>query len=102
MLAHRLGRGIPVRHHDGWWWPDVWHVVFTVALIAVLVLLAVWLVTSIRRTQSAQAPAAPIPPAASSEDAALREARMRYARGEITREQYLQISEDLSGPTASG
>jgi uncharacterized membrane protein len=34
-------------------------------------------------------------------DGALAEARMRYARGEIAREDYLRITEDLGAPEAS-
>jgi uncharacterized membrane protein len=33
-----------------------------------------------------------------SDDEAMETLRVRYARGEITREEFLQVSEDLGGP----
>jgi uncharacterized membrane protein len=75
---------------------DVFHVIFGIALLALVVLLAIWLVQSIRRTSLPTAYGSPLPGARA--DAALEEARVRYARGDITREQFLEISRDLGGP----
>ena len=72
------------------------HALFGIALLVVVILLAVWLVYSIRRTATPQSHAAAFPGA--RPDAALEEARVRYARGEITREQYIEIASDLGGP----
>jgi len=97
----RFGPRGPVElHHFGY---GVWHFVFMFAFFALVVLLAVWLVMSIRRGQMLPAGHAPgqhlaLPVA---EDAALREARMRYARGEMTREEFLQTSGDLGGPVTT-
>ena len=89
------------RAHEAWW-HDSAHVVLALLLIALVVLAVVLL---IRRTSS---PA--VPPAGSvadggsgrgtadpSSDAAVAELRMRYARGEIDREGYLQSFADLTG-----
>jgi putative membrane protein len=79
----------------------VLHFVFAFAILALIALLAVWLVMSIRRTQVAPAGGPALPPPA-TEDVAMREARMRYARGEMTREEFLQISSDLGGAPPEG
>src|SRR5207245_7964133 len=102
---HRFGPvwGLPRR--DLWWY-GFGHVIFTVVLVALAVALAVWLTNSQRRRSSAPPanpllpppgtpPVHPMPPGF---DAALNEARMRYARGELSREDFLRISEDLGGP----
>jgi uncharacterized membrane protein len=59
-----------------------------------LLLLAAGLVWAILRTRTTQPPAAA---AAPDVDPALAEARMRYARGELTREQFLEADADLRG-----
>lgn len=76
--------------------PSFLHVFFAAIVIAVLVALAVWLVMSLTRTRQLPPPphALPLP---GPGDPALMEARIRYARGELTREQYLEIAGDLTG-----
>jgi putative membrane protein len=91
-MPDRFFPGYPVRRFGGG--VEIFHIIFMVLLIAALVMLVVWLVTSFRRGQLLHEHA---PPARSATDAALQEARMRYARGEMTREEFLQISTDLGG-----
>lgn len=78
---------------------DVLHWIFTLAFLALVVILAVWLIQNMRRPAMVGGPASrPLPPRPmSSVETALAEARMRYARGEMTREQFLQINADLGG-----
>jgi putative membrane protein len=66
------------------------NLVITLAMIVALVLLVVWIV---RRTSSPSAQTSPQVPStgASPKDIA----QMRYARGEINREEYQQILADL-------
>jgi hypothetical protein len=65
------------------------HFLLTMLVIGGLAAVITLLVLNLRRQpQRIDAP---------PHDAALNEARMRYARGELTREQYLQISADLGG-----
>ncbi len=69
-------------------------------LFLVLIGTVIWLVvpeTRRRRSQTVTTVATaggPVP------DTALEQLRMRYARSEITREEYLQIAQDLGGPAA--
>jgi uncharacterized membrane protein len=74
---------------------EVFHIIFMVLLFAAIAMLVVWLVTGARRGHFMHEHATPARPSA---DTALQEARMRYARGEMTREEFLQISTDLGGP----
>ena len=80
--------GLYHRGHEGW------HVVVFLLIVAALVGLLVWLILSARRSPagSVVAPSGPSTP-----DRALDEARLRYARGETTREQYAQVVTDLGG-----
>src|SRR5438445_984403 len=85
-------RFFPGRHIGGD--VEVFHIIFMVLLIIAVVMLVVWLVTSFRRGQLLHEHGLPQRP---STDGALQEARMRYARGEMSREEFLQISTDLGG-----
>lgn len=75
-----------------------WSVLLLV-LVAALVGFLVWMVVS-GRNKSVPASSAPLPPASPTRpiDGALEHARMRYARGEMSREEYLQVVQDLGGP----
>ncbi|MFA5890807.1 MAG: SHOCT domain-containing protein [Actinomycetota bacterium] len=96
----RYPRQMP--HHDAWGGPDTLWVVLMVVLIAAFVGVLVWMVAN-ARSKSRPASAAvlpPPPPPALRSDGALEHARMRYARGEISREEFLQVVQDLGGPAA--
>jgi putative membrane protein len=83
--------------HDGW--ADAFHALSTIAFVALLILLVIAVVQWLRRGPHTLTPAvaAPAPTPRPATDQALSEARLRYARGELTREQFLQISMDLGG-----
>lgn len=80
------------RWADGGWW--LWGIV---PLLMLLLLggLIVWAVLRLSRP----VPAA-MPPAPPLRDPVLEEVRLRYARGEIDREEFLQRSRDLGAPQA--
>jgi len=82
----------------GWWWLGmIWMMLLPVLVLVLVVYLIVW------AARSAGGPAGRMP--RGTQEAALEIARLRYARGEITREQYLQLVEDLQrgpAPPASG
>ena len=90
-MPNRFFPGYPVRHGGG---VEVFHIIFSALFIAALVMLVVWLIQSSRRGHLFHEHAAPARPHV---DTALQEARMRYARGEMTREEFLQIATDLGG-----
>jgi putative membrane protein len=86
---HRYHEGLG---HGG---PMLGWLAFLVVLV-VLVGLAVW---AVRRITSTPAAAAPQSGATTPRpDPALEAARMRYARGEIGRDDYLRIAADLGSP----
>jgi putative membrane protein len=82
-------------HHNWWWgfWSHFLAFLFFLALIA----LVVWVV--VRLTNRPQATSmVPLGMAtALPRDPALEEVRLRYARGEMTREEFVQRSRDLGG-----
>jgi len=80
----------------GWWmiWGSVMMIVFWGGIIA----LAVWAVQSLTRREqgTAQGPSVgPVPGA--PRDQPLEIAKQRYAKGEITREEFEQMKRDLTG-----
>jgi uncharacterized membrane protein len=82
----------PVQH--GWFWFGWLMPLLFFALLAGLI---VWVV--LRTTRRPAAPAyatgwAP-PPARFGPDPALEQARLRYARGELSREDFFRVAEDL-------
>jgi putative membrane protein len=85
LLFHQGGR---VFDHDGWWFFGLVPFLFLLALIA----LAVWAVMRVtgRASAGVSVPAVRVDPA-------LEEVRLRYARGEVDREEYLQRARDLGG-----
>ena len=92
--GHGYGLGV-----IGWLIP----LLFLAALVALLVLLF----TRLRHplTMPPGTTHAPPPPPAPAPDAALAHARLRYARGEVSRDEYLQLAADLGGdvqPSAPG
>ncbi len=75
----------------GWgWWSPIWGIVmlvFWLLVLAGLGLVVLWFVRQIRPGE-----------AAAGRSRALEILQERYARGEITREQYEQMRRDLEGP----
>ncbi len=79
----------------GFWGPLSWigliiNAIIVIALIVALVILIVWAIRGLRR-RPVSTVISTTSPAMSAKDIA----QMRYARGEITREQYQQILTDL-------
>ncbi len=77
------------------WWGDVLAWLMPILLLGLLALLVAWVVVRLSRPT-------PGAPAAPASDPALEQARVRYARGEIDRETYLRLAEDLTGRPGSG
>ena len=81
----------PGWHHGGWMWGGGWPWMmvfmglFWVLLIALLALLGFWLVSQSQGRGPGRSPG----------NDALRIAQERYARGEISREEYEQLRRDL-------
>ena len=90
------GRGFVV-HHNWWWgfWAHFIPFLFFVGLIALVVWAVVRLSGRTLVPAMASAPAGFAP--AARGDAALEEVRLRYARGEMSREEFVQRSQDLGG-----
>lgn len=73
------------------WIGMIFGALFSLALLVGLILFIIWAV----RRMSKGSGAAPAAPAAQSQTAAKEILQARYARGEITREQYQEILADL-------
>jgi uncharacterized membrane protein len=82
-------------HGYGYGGVEIFHIIFLVLLFAAITMLVIWLVRGGRHGGVLHGHSTPV---RTSVDSALQEARMRYARGEMTREEFLQISTDLGGP----
>jgi uncharacterized membrane protein len=80
-----------------WWGFASWLV--PMLLIAVLVGVAVWLVGRAARPARGAGPTLVGTGGTAPPDPALEAARMRYARGEIGRDDFLRLSGDLGGRT---
>jgi uncharacterized membrane protein len=88
------------RYHDGWNYAG--HLLFgwliPLVIIAGLVVLAVW---AIRRMTPVPSSAVAAPTAGTPHtDPAVESARIRYAGGDLSREEYLRVVADLGAPVA--
>jgi len=89
--------------HGDWWGPFMG--ITMIVLLLLVAGLVVWALLRTGRQQPSAAPLAPgAPPASPPQrtDAAVEQARMRYAKGEIDRDQFLRIFRDLSGEGEPG
>jgi putative membrane protein len=77
----------------GWLWMLLWGL-FSIALLGLVVLALVWLARSVGSGSGQSSPGRE-PSAGGTAREAL---DLRYARGEISREEYLQARRDLEGP----
>jgi uncharacterized membrane protein len=86
------------RYHEGWdhGGPHLLGWLIPLIVVAGLAVLAVWAVR--RLTATPLPPALPRSGAVPQTDLALESARLRYAKGEISREDYLGIASDLGAP----
>ena len=95
----------PYHGHDAWWTAPL-HAVFVLLLVALLVIGVIWLVRRLSPVAAA-ATAPAVAPAlvggAAAIDPAVATLRMRYAKGEVSREDYQNAIQDLTGeaPSAS-
>jgi uncharacterized membrane protein len=105
-MDHGQGNGFywqeGARHaHDGWWDGPLHAIVFLL-LLALLVVGVVWLVRRLSPGAATQAavPAA-MPRAAVAADPAVAALRMRYAKGDVSREDFQHAMEDLTGAASA-
>ena len=85
------------RYHDHW--NHAGHLLGWLIPLVIIVALAVLTVWAVRRMSAPPASAAPTPaPGTPQSDPAVESARIRYARGEISREEFLRVVEDLGAP----
>jgi putative membrane protein len=94
---HMLHHGGRAFDGHGWWW-GFFGGILPMALFVVLIVVAVWAVLRLTRTPVSALAASVAPPG--RQDLALDEVRIRYARGEMSREEFAQRSRDLgaAGP----
>jgi putative membrane protein len=85
------GPGSGFGHHGFWFFGLV-----PLILWAILIGVAIWAVLRVTSRRSMVATTGPLP-AGPRPDAALEEVRLRYARGEMSREEFAQRSRDLGG-----
>lgn len=92
LLANHGGR---LFEHRGWWFLGG---LLPFLLLLALVGLAAWAILRMTSHGPTVVQATPAGAAAVSRfDGALEEVRLRYARGEMSREEFLQRSQDLGG-----
>jgi len=86
------GPGFPPVEHLGW---GIVHFVVPLVLFLVVIGVVVWAVLYLTSHRSPEVASVGGPP---PRDAAMEELRIRYARGEFAREEFVQRSVDLGGP----
>jgi putative membrane protein len=96
LLSHGPGRFPgPGFHHP--WWQGLLGTLLPLLLLLGLAALVVWAVLRVSDRRPPAALTSPPPWPARPADNALELARLRYARGEMSREEFLQVSSDLQG-----
>jgi len=87
----------PPRYYHPWW--AVLGGILPLLLLAVLIGLVVWVALRLTREGSLR-PGGPqwAGPARGGPDAALEHLRYRYARGEVGRDEFFRMSQDLGAP----
>jgi uncharacterized membrane protein len=81
--------------HAPWWGPL--YGIVPLALLLLLLGLVVWAIVRVSRQPQVATPWTQPPQSAARPDPALEHARMRYARGEIDRDEYVRLVGDLGG-----
>ena len=76
-------------HRPGLWWGSL-GIILPTLLLLILIGVMVWAVLRVSRR-------VPTTVAAAALDVALQEVRLRYARGEMSREEFVQRLRDLGG-----
>lgn len=79
-------------------WGGILQTIVPLLVLAGLVAVVVWVILRTSRQPAPMMPAG----GAARVDQALEHVRMRYARGEIDREQFQRMTQDLSGQPFSG
>jgi putative membrane protein len=107
MPTHDFGPGFGPGIERGFDGGFHWFGIVPLLLFAVLIGVIVWAVIRLTREGGARAlagggAAIGTTPVAARPDGALEELRLRYARGEMTREDYTQRLADLGGGPAAG
>jgi uncharacterized membrane protein len=92
------GRGFV---HHGWWW-GFWGHFIPFLLFVGLIALVVWALFRFSGPRYAPAVASPGVAPMPRRDPALEEVRLRYARGEMSREEFVQRNQDLGGESQPG
>jgi putative membrane protein len=91
------GPGSMLVHQESWWMGAL-HLL-PLLLLVVLAGVVVWGVLRLTGRGTPLTVAMAAPTGSSARDRALDELRVRYARGEVDRTDYLERSADLGGPT---
>jgi putative membrane protein len=81
--------------HRSFWGPEVFHGILQLVFLIAIIALVVWVVMQLRHGPAGRGS----PPPPPGPDPALERVRMRYASGEITREEFEHLSEDLRRTT---
>ena len=97
-----------INQHDRWdWIPHLIGLLLVAAIVAVVFVLVMriaerrWPATAVIGPAPVAAASPPPPPPTPAVDPAVAQLRMRYANGEVTRDDYVRMASDLGAPVAS-